>query len=233
MIDRYWAVELVGDPADIAYARHALDPRFDPRVETVNQRPALRSKSFDHLMTASDVRDAAHAIVAVLSGAIGLTMGGEPLRCGTVYCVWEDGRIDANVSASFAGRMRLSGFPPTVTVHDKDGNLVGPAPAPTSAQQWIAAALDDEDIADLLTFFGRADNWFDLYKTIEMAEKIEGGEHVLRASFPNLKLTKTTANSHRHARGHMPGGPVSFKEAHQVVGGVVRAVLGKRSPPTA
>jgi len=233
MTDAYWAVELVGDAADLAYAKHALDPRFDPHVEAVNERPALRSKSFDHLTAASDVRDAAQAIVAVLSGAIGLAMGGEPVRCGPVYRAWEDGRIDANVSASFAGRMRLSGFPPSVTVHDKDGNLVGPPPAPTSAQQWIAAALDDEDIADLLTFFGRADNWFDLYKTIEMAEKIEGGEHALRARFPNLKLIKTTANSNRHARGHMPGAPVSFKEAHEEVGGVVRAVLGKRPPPKA
>jgi hypothetical protein len=225
-------VELVGDPADIAYARHALDPRFDPHVENIDERPALISKVFDRLTVASDVRDAAQTIVAVVNGSVRLTMGGEPLRCGTVYRVWEDGRRSVTTFPS-TGTIRLSGFPPTVTVHDKDGNLVSPPPAPTSAQQWIAAALDDDDIADLLTFFGRADNWFDLYKTIEMVQKIEGGEHALMATFPGLKPIKTTANSFRHARAHAPESPVSFKDAYEVVGGVVRAVLGKRSPPTA
>ena len=53
MTDAYWAVELVGDAADLTCAEHALDPRFDPHVKTVNERPALRSKTFDHLTAAS------------------------------------------------------------------------------------------------------------------------------------------------------------------------------------
>jgi len=90
-----------------------------------------------------------------------------------------------------------------------------------------------EDVADFLIFFGDADNWFDLYKTIEMAEKIGGGEHALTAIFPRLKLAKTTANSHRHARrhqrGYVPPTPLSFGDAYEVVRDVVSAVLEART----
>ena len=171
--------------------------------------------------------------MSVLRGAVELVSDPRPLAVGSVFRVWKEGRIDAFISASFPARLRIIGHPAKITVCDSSGNVVEPPPTPTTAQQWIALALNDEDIADLLTFFGRADNWFDLYKAIEMAEKIVGGEHALRAHFPNLKLIKTTANSYRHTRGYAPGAPVSFTEAHEVVGGVVRSILRKRPPPTA
>ena len=233
MIDPYWAVQLVGSDHDVDRIEASLDARFDPYLTQVKSTRAICCAAFNGLTDPSEVRDIAESIVSVLRGAVELVSDPRPLAVGSVFRVWKEGRIDAFISASFPARLRIIGHPAKITVCDSSGNVVEPPPTPTTAQQWIALALNDEDIADLLTFFGRADNWFDLYKAIEMAEKIVGGEHALRAHFPNLKLIKTTANSYRHTRGYAPGAPVSFTEAHEVVGGVVRSILRKRPPPTA
>lgn len=233
MTDARWAVQLVGSDHDLDRIEASLDARFDPHLTQVNGTRAICSAAFDGLSDPSEVRDVAEAMVSVLRGAVELVGDPSPVTVGSVFRVWKEGRIDAFISASFPARLRIVGRPPKVTVRDSLGNVVEPTPTPTPAQQWVASALDNEDIADLLTFFGRADNWFDLYKTIEMAEKIEGGEHALRANFPGLKLAKMTANSHRHARGYVPESPISFQEAHEVVGRVVRTLLSKQPPPKA
>ncbi len=196
-----------------------------------NERSAARA--FEPLTEPSEGRDVAETIVALIRGAVELTGDPVPVAVGSVFRVWKEGRIDAYVSALFTARLRIIGHPAKIAARDGEGNLVEPPPTPTAAQQWIAVALDNEDVADLLIFFGRADTWFDLYKTIEMAEKIEEGEHALTAIFPRLKLAKTTANSHRHAcrylRGYVPPTLLSFSEAYEVVRDAVSAVLKART----
>lgn len=226
----YWAVELVGHEADLAEVERALNPHFDPKVDQVNGKLSLLSEEFGDLESASDVRDRARAIIDVMNGAVLLLRGAQPVRGGCVFRVQENGQIDQFImmEAMLASRPML--MTPTLVVKDRDGNVIPPPPpTPTDAQHWIRAAMDDGDIADLLSFLGRADNWFDLYKAIEMAEKIAGNHHkllhLLGDDAKAFKNVRTTANWHRHARTHKPAAPATLEEARVFVNHAVRMAL--------
>lgn len=120
---------------------------------------------------------------------------------------------------------------------DAEGNLIPPAPPqPSNAQRWIGAAKTDDQIADMLVFAGRADNWFDIYKAVELAEKIAGGQHKLRrllgASAREYKRMRNTANCFRHARFNKPP-PIltTLAEARPLLSHIVRTVLDKCTKP--
>jgi len=55
----------------------------------------------------------------------------------------------------------------------------------------------DDDVADILVFAGRADNWFDIYKTLELVEEWVGRAHhlqkLLGKSYEDYKTMKATA----------------------------------------
>ncbi|MBL8558802.1 MAG: hypothetical protein JNM47_08795 [Hyphomonadaceae bacterium] len=218
----FWAVELVGDSADLVEFERVLDPNFDPRIHRVNGKPALRSAELEALTGAQDVRDRARGLIDVLNGAVVLLRAADPVRPGAVFRVKDDGGVDTTVFADLSLRLRAVVLSGTVVIRDADGNIV-PPPPPTAnkAQVWAQAAVADDDIADLLTFLGRANNWFDLYKAIEMAEKLVGGEHTLQnmlgSTGTSFKNARTTANWHRHARGHKPTAPATFDEALTLV----------------
>jgi hypothetical protein len=100
----------------------------------------------------------------------------------------------------------------------------------------MAAARADEDSADLLTFFGRADNWFDLYNRIEVAQKVAGGEPQLIGPCPTLKLkvAKASANFDRHARPTDPEkNLISFDQARDVIQALIPTVLKSRQQVSA
>ena len=69
-------------------------------------------------------------------------------------------------------------------------------------------ATTDDDVADLLEQHGKADDWYEMYKAVELAERIAGGEHKLRqllgGSAADCKNFKQTANFYRHARAPRP-----------------------------
>jgi hypothetical protein len=104
-----------------------------------------------------------------------------------------------------------------------------PAPRPSAAQRRLSIAARNGDAADLLTFIGRADNWFDLYKAVEMLGVLRGGEHKLmklpEARAVNLKAIKQTASFARHAKARSPAQHVTFKDAREGVLSVARSVL--------
>jgi hypothetical protein len=68
-----------------------------------------------------------------------------------------------------------------------DGNpLPPPTPQPSETQRWLSIAAEDALLADALTFFGRSDDWFDIYKALEcLIRKFGGGKE---ADFLALRL---------------------------------------------
>jgi len=104
-----------------------------------------------------------------------------------------------------------------------------PPPQPSDAQKWLQLAEKNDLIAELLDHFGRADNWYDIYKTIEVAEKVVSGERALQgvmgSAAQDLKDMRTSANSHRHFDGHKPAKPFSLSESKSLLAQVVRAAL--------
>ena len=104
-------------------------------------------------------------------------------------------------------------------------------------QKWLrqSEANDDQakDQAELLIHLSRADNWFDLYKTVELTQGMNGGQHKLQealaADGKEWDRVRRTANHYRHAPGSkhstLPDNPPTFKEARDFVLRVVSRLL--------
>ena len=48
--------------------------------------------------------------------------------------------------------------------------------APSNPQRWLAIAAKDALLEDALTYFGRGDDWFDIYKALGCLELKFGGK---------------------------------------------------------
>jgi len=124
------------------------------------------------------------------------------------------------------------------TVIGPDGKAVpSPSPQPSEVQRWAATADGDDVIDDALIYFGRAINWFDIYKTLErLILRFGGNESAFLAlgwaSQAEILLLKQTANWARHARRKFapPGKLMSLKEAHSLLGQLLRRALQDGAP---
>jgi hypothetical protein len=160
-----WIIQLTGHEFDFVYWERSLRPPFDPWCERILRNGSfvwvLRSRSFDHLQSAVEVRERAILLIQRLNGALGVEVGAEPLTLNAVGQIDDQGGFHFAVfaEASLRARTMLS-----AEARDAKGNLI-PAPPPeaSATQRWIKAAAQNNDIADMLVFAGRADNWFDTY----------------------------------------------------------------------
>jgi hypothetical protein len=232
-----WIVLLSGQNIDLRLWERLLKHPSEPWCERMPQGGlALRSRSFDQAQNAQEVKGRAVLLIERLNGALSVEVCAEPLH------FWFVGRIDADGKMGIwlfpqTGHVRLRGagiLTADVEQRDANGNPVPPPPPePSAAQRWIAAAEKNDDLADLLVFAGRADNWFDIYKAIEMAERLSGGEHkllgLLGASATACKNLKETANTYRHARpNRRPQVPVELAAAKPLLSHIVSTVFAQR-----
>lgn len=242
-----WALKLNGHAADLAAWRRSLENSFDPRIELV-ERPGsdaehvLRALAFDGLQSAAEVRNVGRRLIERLNGALRLAQAEEPVQAGEVLKFRSDGLIDRTILAE-AGSIRLRGvmLHATAVTLGSDGKpLAPPPPQPSGVQRWATAAEQDDDIADLLMHFGRADgDWYEIYKTLEVAKRV-GNRHggykaLLGAEAKNVETMRQTANVFRHARGGTSGSPppkpTTFTDAGPLLAWVVRVVLNAVTPP--
>ena len=86
------------------------------------------------------------------------------------------------------------------------GNVSGGAPSvprETKMQRWLRDAGTDDTKADLIEYAIRADNWYDLYKCMELARRLVGGKKALEtrlgAEWVKWDDTFYAANLKRHA----------------------------------
>ncbi len=230
-----WIAQLQGDSFDLAYWERSLKPPGDPVLERIPHGDGtvwgLRSSTFDHLQSAEEVRAQAIVLIALLNGALRVKCGAEPLILQSVARIDDGGNFHFNVFAEghARGRSMVIGI---AEVRDADGNLVPPpAPEPSQAQKWVQAVKHNNDVADMLIFTGRADNWFDLYKALELAESLAGRRpgRKLNAlpgeASDEFKRMKRTANMHRHARSEGPRTPMTLAEATALLPFVIRTLL--------
>jgi hypothetical protein len=212
-----------------------LRPPFDPCCERIPRHDAfvwaLRSRTFDHLQNAEEVRSRAIALLALLNGVMGVSGNTEPLTLDSVGQIDDEGRIRLTFFAELHERLRAT-VTATAEVRDAQGNLVPPPqPEPSAAQTWTKKAEGNETVADMLVFAGRADNWFDIFKTIEAAEDLVGGERelqkVLGSSGQAFKRMKRTANNlHRHRPGKFATEtPTPMEDAKPLLSFIVRTVM--------
>ena len=202
----------------------------------------LRSEQFNRAKNADEVFALAGSLVARLNGAIALERSSERVTTSTVVEYSEGSAPKLHVFAQVGlaqGRARASAL--AVAIGRDGAFLPPPPPEPSASQRWISSAEghgDTSDVAtqradllsDLLVHLGRCDNWFDIYKTIEFAELLAGGEHRLQklagTDSATIKNARVTANFHRHARAHRPDNPATLREAREAARAAARIVLG-------
>lgn len=122
---------------------------------------------------------------------------------------------------------------------DAQANIIAPPPAPSNLQRWNAASANGDLVRDLMMFVGRANNWFDIYKALEISIEVFGNERDLVAFVkknggPDLKKLKRTANHYRHAtkRNPLPQTPPNLVQGREQLRNVAMLVLANNLPKT-
>jgi hypothetical protein len=203
---------------------------------TVEQRPGpdgqaeyfLRSQRFDGLADLSEVFHLAADLFAKMSGAAKVFSSGASVSLGDAMQVHADGsrtaikRVIANMRAGLE-------FLATISTGTKTGE-----PPEREAQRWLMLAEEDDNVADALEHFTRADNWFDLYKVYEVICRGVGGEAALDdkewATTYRIEDVRRTANHYRHyrRRGEKPATPLNTDQARELLRQAMRAWLTEK-----
>lgn len=229
-----WYVQLEGEAFDLEDWEYTLNPPFDPVVQKYGEAEFLLSSTeFAQAKDANEVREKALALVARLNGAMAIMHSAKPVQLGRVVQVDAKGARHSTLYAEFADFTLRSKVRATAVVLGPDGHpKPPPPPQPSAAQTWNEMASLDDDIADLLEQHGRAAGWYEIYKTIEVAEDIIGGNArtkrlagMLGASGSDFLAMRQTANYYRHARAPRPKNPISLHEAAPLLNYLVRTVL--------
>ncbi len=199
-----WAIELEGQELDLDDFESELSRPHSPWIERDGEKRLLRSATWSDLLTSKDVMYEGRRLIEQLNGAARLVHEDAlEIKLGALRRFDGNGRpmpvtIEATVRITL-GSMRMRGrgtvLPEPVTVN-----------VPNFMQRAIAAAEKDKENnrAELLLHLARANNWFDLYKVLELTEAIKGGEHKLRDRVESKeweiwKNVRQTANHYRHA----------------------------------
>jgi len=216
----------------------SLRPPFDPWCERIfrdgSEALALRSGAFDLARTASEAWGRAVPLVHMVNGAFAAEAGMEPLSIRAI--VRPGGEEEWFPPVFPEGAVRIDGEIPAAPggICGEDDTLVpGPAPEPSAIRRLIRAAGKDGAVADLLVLMGRADNWLDVHKTLELAEELCGGGCQLAGLLggQSAKYTgiRSTASFHRFGHGRPPKVPERLSDARRFLSLAVRAVLRRRA----
>lgn len=222
-----WLIELIGHEFDLSDWRQALCKPFDPIAELLSDGvTALRSEDFKDLQDASEVKAKGSILIARLNGALSLWNDAKQIEGGAVYRIDENGSKHNFDFLTGRAEIRFKAF----------GCLTSAGQMPeipeinrSEPQLWNQLAVQNDQVSDLLDHLGRCDNWYDIYKTVEFAELLVGGQHklakLLGADANEIKLLKTNANFYRHARAHRPKQMIALGNAKAGLKRMARSVL--------
>ena len=227
-----WYALLVGEPLDLEDWCYCLNQPFDPVALKLSQgRTGLWSRDFEDAADAESVRTRALVLIARMNGALAISNGTNPVRFNGVLNIDCDGREHTTIFVEGASLRlgRVVGRATAVVLGPDGEPLPPPPPQPSPPQLWNELAASNDDVSDLLDQFGRADNWYDFYKTAEIAAHLCGGKHKLRRVLDEqagvFEKAVRTANFHRHARAELPVNPPTLDEAKPLLAWAVRRVV--------
>jgi hypothetical protein len=226
-----WWARLEGERFDLEALAVALAGRSPMQVHQFDGRYYVRMAEFDQLNESADVETRAGEVLRIVNGAARVQYGdNREVHVDAAAKVQTNGQIQhfIHVSASIHARARLSA---TVTIN---GEAAPVEAEPTIAERAVEAALNDHQAERALRIFGRDDvDYRDLYHVFEIAEAAIGrgiySDGTVRAG--EVGRFKHTANSvhalgdrarHGHEATQPPSQPMSFSEAHALVGRVLR-----------
>ena len=232
VLPKGWLIQLVGERMELSHWQATFKEPFDPVVFTDPDGSSfLTSQEFDSMASAEEVMHRGKALIARLNGAMALLNSTRPIDCGGI--VESDGTGTRNISVFLQGMASAVSFgvaTAVITSVGPDGlPLPPPPPTPSSAQQLNETAAGNSIIADLLAQFGGADGWYEIYKTIELAEHLAGSKHKLESmlgpSRADCRNMRQTANFYRHARYPRPAHLTTLPDAKSLLKTMVNAAL--------
>jgi hypothetical protein len=235
-----WGAGIRGEATDLEDWAFSLKEPFDPWVEKYGSETVLRSASFDELTSADEVRDRAAELIERLNGALALSANSKQLRFGSVIQISLDGKLHRKMyiePVTFEARGKLGA---AAMLIGPDGKLKPEIPPqPSDVQRWSAVAENDELLDDALIYYGRATNWFDVYKTLEcLIQRFGPGEREFLAfgwaSDTEISRLKRSANAARHAKRSFepPKNPMTLKEARILLEELMRRAFEQAEKST-
>jgi hypothetical protein len=175
MTQRNWGAIIAGEASDLQAWSSVLKPPFDPWVEVHGNDTILRSSSLNNLSDSREVRDRSLPYIDVLNGAFALAQSARPVRFDGAVEIAADGVLHRHVFVElFNASYELRGTAATVQIitYGPDGKPIASPPQPTIVQSWAATVERDEWLEDALVYFGRSEDWFDIYKALECLREI-------------------------------------------------------------
>ena len=222
-----WLAFITGEGSDLEDLCKSLSSS-ELSIIKEEQGFVLKSKDFDSLKDAKDVKSRASEILVLISGAARLALGmRRPLSVVYIVKVRDDGTRDLFIEVSDTITVHAG---VTVSVLGADGTIqevhqVSPIPS------WVAVAQRDTDVAKALRLFGAGTHdWVNLYRIYEVVENDVGSiSNIVKKGWATRKAIerfKHTANSpgaigdeSRHGKqaSKPPKAPMTLSEAKSLV----------------
>jgi hypothetical protein len=197
-----WAVEVTGDDFDIQDAMVVFAPGYrltiQPFKHEGNTIYLLRNTGWSEQSSPREITADAEQIVRELNGALLIAHGdSKPLSAGRILRWNADGNL---MRFLITGSANITLDPCRCRSHATSSNPIEP-PQPL-AQAWLDRANDSDLMSEMLATLGRATDWFDLFKAIELAQSVlkDDFEKLGRAREKLWNSARRSANFRRHSK---------------------------------
>lgn len=223
-----WAIDLHGEPMDLGEAAYlfAHDAEVCIRTgiaPTNSDATVLVAREFEPLLSPRDVHSAAERIVDYLNGILFVDdPDRQPITIGGVHERKPNGQWSTSVIVAGA-HLKVRGG--KVRFHASNQTL---ATAPQT--HWMAAGLNHDIVADVLTYLRGYPDWFDLYKAYEAMCRDVGKKPGPRWPEEHRDFSRD-AQLHRHSREWCermkinPTGAMELEQARTLVRAMARSWL--------
>jgi hypothetical protein len=230
-----WAIELRGEKMDLDVFRDMLVPGFDPFVEEFVEDGSilllLRSQDWSQLdNTSSLMLDATHRVTMLNGAALLFHSDAEPITLGRILKFNPDGTRVPNVIVEGRGYARLRGS--RLRARGSTGSPP-PPPSESAMQAQLRRADLDPLRAAMVNQLARVSDWYELYKLMELAEKLMrpagGRDAFLDEDINRWMGVRYTANYPRHARvNESPAQPLTewYESRQFVIERVAKLLIG-------
>ena len=214
-----WYARLIGDRRDLDAWELAFAPPSEPQVvRAPDSTTVLGSDKFASLLVPREVRRVAREIVNGLTVTMARTHAALPVKVMSVFEVREDGGAHHHMSLFSS-----------LSVGD------GPPQRPATPLDARKGMNIEDRIQLLLAQVGESSEWLGVYKTLERAEDLVGGQHKLRRLLKgraaDYERLRETANFYRHAIARAPSDPVALAQAPTLLDEFARAALSASPGP--
>jgi hypothetical protein len=227
-----WAVRLSGEVMDLEEATGLFGSGHQTvRDNVLPEREAkvLQADEFELLQEETDVYDSAERILVALNAVLYLEdPARRPLTISSVHRRSDSGNWRIAFFAE-SGSIRLRG----AKARGQAGNLGAPPP-PTPQSIWVQMGLNEEVVADVLSYLRGTPDWIALYKAYEAMNRDVSGLRSTKGPVsgwpPQAQIGAFTrdAQLHRHSKawcdkkGIASTGAMTFDDASALVRSMIR-----------